>query len=44
MQCGAPAAVMLAACGFSGSGCLHHGGGAAYIERLVSTEAETKML
>ena len=39
-----PAAVMLAACGFSSSGCLHYGGGAAYIERLVSTEAEIKML
>ena len=27
-----PAAVMLAACGFSSSGFLHHGGGAAYIQ------------
>ena len=37
-----PAAMILAACSFSSSGFLHHGGGAAYVERLVSTEAETK--
>ena len=39
-----PAAVILTACGFSSSCCLHHCSRAACFERLVSTEAENKML